>query len=244
MVTPSKSKKAEVITLPTDAACLNFFRGGEPKCFCCLLWIFDSGLKWWTQVTNLQWKFFGLAWKWVRSVLEMSTLFSSCSDVSIFGTQFADSLLISKISVKTVWTKPELMSIDLAICQPVRRLSSKIIQWMASICSSVIEGFWMVWPMVIFCAVYALFESCSPCLHSCKGRGVLCEYLYSIGQDWIPNVRSQLQRKGSSLRVSVLYPHWFPCEQVLYNSAWGSVLSISRFLTHISNLYELNLNRN
>ena len=51
--------------------------------------------------------------------------------------------------------------------------------------------------------------------HSCKGRGVLCRYLYSIGQGWFPNIRSQLQRKGSSLQVSVLYwPGLDPQRQV------------------------------
>ena len=99
-------------------------------CFHYLIWIFDSGLKWWTEVsswvTKLQRKFFGLTWKQVRTVLEMLTLFSSCC-VSILGPHLADSLSISKLSVKTVWTKPEMKPMDTAICWIVIHLSSRML---------------------------------------------------------------------------------------------------------------------
>ena len=56
-----------------------------------------------------------------------------CSGVNILEPHIAESLFI--------WTKPELMPMDLAIYWTVRRLSSKIIWWMASTCPSVIEVF-------------------------------------------------------------------------------------------------------
>ena len=89
----------------------------------------------------LQWKFLGLTWKWVRSVQEMSTLFSLYTSISILGTHLADNLLISKILVKTGLTETEVITMDLAICSTARRLSYKTIQWMATTCSSVVEIF-------------------------------------------------------------------------------------------------------
>ena len=100
---------------------------------CILTVCFESGLKWWTQVSsqcNLQWKFLRLAWKQVRSVLEMSTLFNLCPD--ILGTHLVDSLLIPKISLKSVdWTRTN--AYELSYLLAVRHLSSKAIWWMASV---------------------------------------------------------------------------------------------------------------
>ena len=62
--------------------------------------------------------------------------FSLCSDISNLQTH-----LIPKVSVTSVWTEPELMLIYLAICLTVKRLSSKIIRWMASTSSSGVEVF-------------------------------------------------------------------------------------------------------
>ena len=124
---------------------MNFFGDGELKCFHCLLWIFDSGSKWWTQVsswiTNLRWKFFGLAWNRIRIVLEMSTLSSLCCGISILKTHLADSSLILKISVKIVCTESEQILMDLAIYLTVRCLPSKTIQWISSNCLSVVGVF-------------------------------------------------------------------------------------------------------
>ena len=75
---------------------------------------------------NLQWKIFGLTWKQVISVLEMSTLFCLGCNVNIFGTCLVNNLHIPKISDKTVWTKPELMLIDLAICKTIRLSHPKL----------------------------------------------------------------------------------------------------------------------
>ena len=68
-----------------------------------------------------------IAWKQVRSVLEMSTLFNLSYGVSIHGTYLVDNLLIPTISVKTVWTEPELMPVYLAICETERCQSTKTI---------------------------------------------------------------------------------------------------------------------
>ena len=158
------------------------FWGLENRCFHCLLWIFDSGLKWWNYVsswiTNLLWKFLGLAWKWVRTVLEMSTFFSFCSGVNVLGTHLADSMLICKISVKIMWTKPELMLMDLAIFWTVmvNGINLIISGW----------GFWTTtWLRVIFCSVPAMFEFHSPLLRSCIWKGILSNYFYHILIDFL-----------------------------------------------------------
>ena len=52
----------------------------------------------------LQRKLFGLVWKQVRNILEMSIIFNLCSGVNVLGNHFADRLLIRQISVKAVWT--------------------------------------------------------------------------------------------------------------------------------------------
>ena len=44
-LSPPHPPKTEAINLPTDAAYFNIFRGAEPECFHCLIWIFDSGSK-------------------------------------------------------------------------------------------------------------------------------------------------------------------------------------------------------
>ena len=67
-----------------------------------------------------------LAWKRVRNVLEMSTIFSLCFWVSILGTHLVDTLPVPEISVETVWTELELL-MDIAICYTVKCLSSKTI---------------------------------------------------------------------------------------------------------------------
>ena len=108
--------------------------GVENQCFYCLLWICGSGSIWQTQVSscviNLQWKSLVLALKRVRNVLRMSTICSLCSGVSNLGTHLAGSLLISKVTAKTMWIKAELMHTDLAFCWTVRLLSSKpYVEW-------------------------------------------------------------------------------------------------------------------
>ena len=124
--------KKEAITLPTDVACLDLFVEEKPKCLPSLILIFDSGLKRWLQfsfwITNMYWNNLGLAWKRVRSVLEMTTLFSLCSYVRYLWTYLASSLLILKISIKIMQPQPELISMDLAICWTVRHLIFKTIR--------------------------------------------------------------------------------------------------------------------
>lgn len=71
----------------------------------------------------------------------MSTDFSLCSGVRIVRTHFAGNLFLPNISIKTVWTEPELMHIDLSIYWTLRRLSSRSIRWIASTCSPVVEAF-------------------------------------------------------------------------------------------------------
>ena len=52
-----------------------------------------------------------------------------------------DSLLIPKISVKTVWIEPEMIPVDFAIRWTIRYLSFKTTQWMESTCSLRVEVF-------------------------------------------------------------------------------------------------------
>ena len=63
---------------------------------------------------HLRWKFSGLAWKRVRSVLEILILFNLCSCVNNLGTHLAASLLILEISVKTVWSEQQPKPMNLA----------------------------------------------------------------------------------------------------------------------------------
>ena len=92
-------------------------------------------------ISFLWWKFKGLTWKRIRSVLEISILFSACTGVRILWAHLADSLSNPKISTKTLWPKPELMLMDLTISLTGRHLSSKTVQWMASNCFSAVEVF-------------------------------------------------------------------------------------------------------
>ena len=123
---PTESKKA--ITLPTDAACLNFFKSEETEHFHCLSWIFDSGLKRWTQVsswiTYLWWKFSGLACNWI-----------SPGKVNPF--QFV--LWCQHSWDPSCWQLAHLQDLRTGLtikCQPMT-----IIQWMSPVCSSVMRVF-------------------------------------------------------------------------------------------------------
>ena len=75
----------------------------------------SSALKlWWTQVsswiTNVRWKFLGLASKLVRSVLEMSTLHSFYPGISILGIHRTETLLIS-YAIQPNLTKFEVLNL-------------------------------------------------------------------------------------------------------------------------------------
>ena len=134
---------------------------------------------WWTQflfwITNLRWKLFGFAWKRVRSVLDILTHLSLYCSVSILGSHLADCLLILMISVKTVYSKPELMHLDLVTGCTVRFLLSKTVRWMVSTWG---WHFWTTLSMITFCDVPTLPEFHRAFFESYTGRWSLGKYQY------------------------------------------------------------------
>ena len=93
--------------------------------------------------------------------------FSLCSNISILWTHLADSLPIPTIW-KILWTEAELIPMNSAICLALRRHSSKIIQWMASTYSSMLQVFeqpdWWISSMLFLPAW--IQQSTSSQLHS------------------------------------------------------------------------------
>ena len=124
-----------------------------------------------------------------------------------FCIQFAHP----KISVKTMWTKPELMHMDLPICLTLRCLSSKTIQWMASTCLSIGNVFGDLTKGHLL-AIPVLCEFYSPLLHCCIKSGVFSKWSIHVFIDFL-GVRSYLS---------------------FVDTLWlCSVLSIVKFVSHI-----------
>ena len=153
----------------------------------------------------------------------MSTHFTFCSDVSILGNHLANILLIPKIRVKRMWTKPELMLVDFTICWTVRHLSSKTIWWMAWTYSSMVKIF----------------------RRSDQGSASCCSWPV-----WIPRpTSSQLHRKRSPQQISVSYPHRFSLGIIFFFCRYfvttrASILFISKFVADFSPLYGPHQQRN
>ena len=145
MITPSETSKIEAITWPTDVACLSFFvEGGGPRVFPLFAlnhWYrFEVVNPRFNLVTNLK----------MEILMESLEVIQKCpGNVNSFqlglwrrhSFHLTDSLLIPNISIKTVWSEPEIKPVDLAIWWTITHLSFRIIQWTVSTCSSVVDGF-------------------------------------------------------------------------------------------------------
>ena len=161
-------------------------------------------------------KFLELVWK---RVLEMSTLFSLCYGVSILGTHVVDILLIPKICWNRAdWTRTNAYRFNYLLDR-----KTSLIQWMTLTCSSVVEIFWRSDRGLYFVLSLPHLNSAAHYLTLALER----EYSASIC-----NISSQI-----SLGVKSFFCRYFM-------SARTSVLSIFRFVVHLSPFYGPQLHRN